>query len=53
MIFLRLLDVLAGRKDPVGLYGNIFLNGRPVSKKFQRISGYVVQVFLLFFSIFI
>jgi len=38
-----LLDVLAGRKDPVGLYGNIFLNGRPVSKKFQRISGYVVQ----------
>uniref|UniRef100_F6X753 ABC transporter domain-containing protein n=1 Tax=Ciona intestinalis TaxID=7719 RepID=F6X753_CIOIN len=38
-----LLDILAGRKDPVGLSGNILINNRPLPSNFKRISGYVVQ----------
>lgn len=38
-----LLDVLAGRKDPKGLTGEVLINGVPLPKNFKRISGYVVQ----------
>ncbi|XP_078488410.1 broad substrate specificity ATP-binding cassette transporter ABCG2 isoform X2 [Ciona intestinalis] len=38
-----LLDILAGRKDPSGLSGNILINNRPLPSNFKRISGYVVQ----------
>ena len=40
----RLLDVLAGRKDPAGLEGHVLIDGRPQPKNFKCISGYVVQV---------
>ena len=40
----RLLDILAGRKDPAGLTGHVLINGRPLPSNFKRISGYVVQV---------
>ena len=43
-----LLDVLAGRKDPRGLSGEVLINGSPLPKNFKRISGYVVQVYKLF-----
>jgi len=38
-----LLDVLAGRKDPRGLSGEVLINGSSLPKNFKRISGYVVQ----------
>uniref|UniRef100_H2YBJ5 ABC transporter domain-containing protein n=1 Tax=Ciona savignyi TaxID=51511 RepID=H2YBJ5_CIOSA len=38
-----LLDILAGRKDPAGLSGNVLINSRPLPSNFKRISGYVVQ----------
>ena len=40
----RLLDILAGRKDPAGLYGLVLVDGEPAPNDFKRISGYVVQV---------
>jgi len=39
----RLLDILAGRKDPSGLSGHVLIDGRPLPTNFKRISGYVVQ----------
>ncbi|XP_061427106.1 broad substrate specificity ATP-binding cassette transporter ABCG2-like isoform X1 [Lethenteron reissneri] len=38
-----LLDVLADRKDPSGLTGEVLLNGDPLPHDFKFISGYVVQ----------
>lgn len=40
----RLLDVLAGRKDPDGLKGNILIDGNKVPHNFKCMVGYVVQV---------
>uniref|UniRef100_A0A8C3FH62 ABC transporter domain-containing protein n=1 Tax=Chrysemys picta bellii TaxID=8478 RepID=A0A8C3FH62_CHRPI len=39
-----LLDILAARKDPHGLSGEILINGAPRPANFKCISGYVVQV---------
>ncbi|NWT14761.1 ABCG2 protein, partial [Vireo altiloquus] len=38
-----LLDILAARKDPHGLSGDILINGAPQPANFKCISGYVVQ----------
>ncbi|XP_075854854.1 broad substrate specificity ATP-binding cassette transporter ABCG2 [Microcebus murinus] len=38
-----LLDVLAARKDPHGLYGDVLINGAPRPANFKCNSGYVVQ----------
>ncbi|KAL7064850.1 hypothetical protein AAHC03_05417 [Spirometra sp. Aus1] len=38
-----LLDVLAGRKDPKYLSGEVLVDGVPQPKNFKCISGYVVQ----------
>ncbi|XP_074849743.1 broad substrate specificity ATP-binding cassette transporter ABCG2-like [Carettochelys insculpta] len=38
-----LLDVIAARKDPHGLSGEILINGAPRPANFKCISGYVVQ----------
>ncbi|XP_061439040.1 broad substrate specificity ATP-binding cassette transporter ABCG2-like isoform X2 [Rhineura floridana] len=38
-----LLDILAARKDPHGLSGNVLINGAPQPANFKCISGYVVQ----------
>ncbi|KAJ1218779.1 hypothetical protein NDU88_006353 [Pleurodeles waltl] len=38
-----LLDVLAARKDPQGLSGEVLLGGVPPDANFKYISGYVVQ----------
>ncbi|XP_019382157.1 PREDICTED: ATP-binding cassette sub-family G member 2-like [Gavialis gangeticus] len=38
-----LLDILAARKDPHGLSGDILINGAPQPVNFKCISGYVVQ----------
>ncbi|NXB29842.1 ABCG2 protein, partial [Eulacestoma nigropectus] len=38
-----LLDILAARKDPRGLSGNILINGAPQPANFKCTSGYVVQ----------
>ncbi|XP_062992443.1 broad substrate specificity ATP-binding cassette transporter ABCG2-like [Elgaria multicarinata webbii] len=38
-----LLDVLAARKDPHGLSGDVLINGAPQPANFKCISGYVVQ----------
>ncbi|XP_038625105.1 broad substrate specificity ATP-binding cassette transporter ABCG2 [Tachyglossus aculeatus] len=38
-----LLDVLAARKDPKGLSGDVLLNGAPQPPNFKCSSGYVVQ----------
>ncbi|XP_076402971.1 ATP-binding cassette sub-family G member 3-like isoform X1 [Peromyscus maniculatus bairdii] len=38
-----LLDVLAARKDPRGLSGDILINGKPRPANFKCISGYVPQ----------
>lgn len=40
----RLLDILAARKDPHGLSGDILINGAPQPSNFKCTSGYVVQV---------
>lgn len=40
----RLLDILAARKDPHGLSGDILINGAPQPANFKCTSGYVVQV---------
>lgn len=40
----RLLDILAARKDPRGLSGDILINGAPQPANFKCTSGYVVQV---------
>ncbi|XP_042322402.1 broad substrate specificity ATP-binding cassette transporter ABCG2-like [Sceloporus undulatus] len=38
-----LLDILATRKDPAGLSGDILINGYQLPPHFKCISGYVVQ----------
>ncbi|MGH0116952.1 UNVERIFIED_CONTAM: hypothetical protein FKN15_026646 [Acipenser sinensis] len=38
-----LLDVLAARKDPAGLSGEVLIDGAPQPSNFKCISGYVVQ----------
>ncbi|XP_075785680.1 broad substrate specificity ATP-binding cassette transporter ABCG2-like isoform X2 [Pelodiscus sinensis] len=38
-----LLDIIAARKDPHGLSGEILINGAPRPANFKCISGYVVQ----------
>ncbi|NXC39840.1 ABCG2 protein, partial [Penelope pileata] len=38
-----LLDVLAARKDPAGLSGEVLIDGIPQPPDFKCISGYVVQ----------
>ncbi|XP_075421669.1 broad substrate specificity ATP-binding cassette transporter ABCG2 isoform X2 [Ascaphus truei] len=38
-----LLDVLAARKDPRGLYGTVLVDGKPQPANFKCTSGYVVQ----------
>ncbi|KAM7537287.1 hypothetical protein Aperf_G00000074705 [Anoplocephala perfoliata] len=38
-----LLDLLAGRKDPSYLTGEVLIDGHPQPKHFKCISGYVVQ----------
>ncbi|XP_074849744.1 broad substrate specificity ATP-binding cassette transporter ABCG2-like [Carettochelys insculpta] len=38
-----LLDILAARKDPRGLSGDVLINGAPQPANFKCISGYVVQ----------
>ncbi|OBS59621.1 hypothetical protein A6R68_09257, partial [Neotoma lepida] len=40
---IRLLDVLAARKDPRGLSGDILINGKPRPANFKCTSGYVPQ----------
>lgn len=41
----RLLDVLAGRKNPAGLrQGNVLVNGKVVTSDLRLSSAYVVQV---------
>ncbi|KAJ8781771.1 hypothetical protein J1605_010755 [Eschrichtius robustus] len=39
----KLLDVLAARKDPRGLSGDVLINGQPRPANFKCNSGYVVQ----------
>lgn len=41
---LRFLDVLAARKDPAGLSGEVLIDGAPQPPNFKCLSGYVVQV---------
>ncbi|XP_075716828.1 broad substrate specificity ATP-binding cassette transporter ABCG2 isoform X1 [Rhinoderma darwinii] len=38
-----LLDVLASRKDPYGLSGDVLIDGKPQPPNFKCLSGYVVQ----------
>nr|XP_056711303.1 broad substrate specificity ATP-binding cassette transporter ABCG2-like [Euleptes europaea] len=38
-----LLDILATRKDPRGLTGEILINGHPQPPQFKCMSGYVIQ----------
>ncbi|NXN79038.1 ABCG2 protein, partial [Bombycilla garrulus] len=38
-----LLDILAARKDPHGLSGDVLINGAPQPANFKCTSGYVVQ----------
>ena len=40
----RLLDTLAGRKDPSGLNGDLLIDGHLQPKNFKCMTGYVVQV---------
>lgn len=42
--FFRFLDVLAARKDPSGLMGQVLIDGAPQPPNFKCLSGYVVQV---------
>ncbi|XP_008314619.2 ATP-binding cassette sub-family G member 2 [Cynoglossus semilaevis] len=37
------LDVLAARKDPSGLSGEVLINGAPQPENFKHLCGYVVQ----------
>ena len=44
VFYFSLLDVLAGRKDPTGLSGQVLVDSRPQPKNFKCMTGYVVQV---------
>ena len=48
LLVFRLLDILAGRKNKAGLSGNVLVNGQQQPSNFKCISGYVVQVSLLY-----
>ena len=48
LVYYRLLDVLAGRKDPRGLIGTLLLDGCPPPDNFKCMVGYVVQVNICF-----
>jgi len=41
---IRLLDVLAQRKDSGEIYGSILIDGRPQGISFQRTTGYCEQM---------
>uniref|UniRef100_A0A8C5YVG0 ABC transporter domain-containing protein n=1 Tax=Marmota marmota marmota TaxID=9994 RepID=A0A8C5YVG0_MARMA len=41
--FYRLLDILAARKDPNGLSGDVLINGAPRPANFKCNSGFMVQ----------
>lgn len=43
-LIFRFLDVLAARKDPLGLSGEVLIDGAPQPSNFKCLSGYVVQV---------
>lgn len=43
-VIFRFLDVLAARKDPSGLSGEVLIDGAPQPSNFKCLSGYVVQV---------
>uniref|UniRef100_A0A8C2JV34 ATP-binding cassette, sub-family G (WHITE), member 2a n=1 Tax=Cyprinus carpio TaxID=7962 RepID=A0A8C2JV34_CYPCA len=43
LIELKFLDVLAARKDPAGLSGEVLIDGAPQPPNFKCLSGYVVQ----------
>lgn len=43
-VFQRFLDILAARKDPCGLSGEVLIDGAPQPPNFKCLSGYVVQV---------
>ena len=40
----RFLDILAARKDPSGLSGEVLIDRAPQPPNFKCLSGYVVQV---------
>lgn len=52
MSFHRLLDILAARKDPHGLSGDVLVNGAPQPANFKCNSGYVVQVSICGFAFY-
>ncbi|KAG9347083.1 hypothetical protein JZ751_006010 [Albula glossodonta] len=43
LVDLKFLDVLAARKDPSGLSGEVLIDGAPQPPNFKCLSGYVVQ----------
>lgn len=45
----RFLDILAARKDPAGLSGEVLIDGASQPPNFKCLSGYVVQVHFYFF----
>nr|XP_021484087.1 ATP-binding cassette sub-family G member 2-like [Meriones unguiculatus] len=47
-----LLDILAARKDPRGLSGDVLINGAPQPANFKCCSGYVVQVSISRFQLY-
>lgn len=44
LLVLRLLDILAARKDPKGQTGHVLINGAPQPENFKCMAGYVIQV---------
>lgn len=50
LLFLRFLDILAARKDPSGLSGEVLIDGAPQPPNFKCLSGYVVQVNIRYFT---
>lgn len=44
LLSFRFLDILAARKDPSGLSGEVLIDGAPQPPNFKCLSGYVVQV---------
>jgi hypothetical protein len=49
VFFYRLLDVLAGRKDPAGLRGTLLLDGSPPPEK-SFMSSYQLILYELFIN---
>lgn len=44
MSFYRLLDILAARKDPSGISGDVWVHEVPEDSNIPHNTGYVVQV---------